>query len=148
MRVGPWLRAIGSKWTTDSEVVHRNKERVRDALFISIPRNASQTVQAILGLGPNRHQENTTSLVIHENHQRASVLAQKYDLGATQRRLRSTRSGAPVSMDRRTQEPLPAAEGLPELLHVGDAGDGGATAAEGLRAVQLPDVVSLSRGFT
>jgi len=82
--VGPvrrWLRAIGSNRTSDSEVLHRNTERVRVALFISIPRNASQTVQAILGLGPNRDQENTTSLVIHENHQRASVLAEKYDLG-------------------------------------------------------------------
>ena len=76
------LRAFGSKEMPDGGLLHRNPERVRIAAFISIPRNASQTVQAILGLGPNRDQENTTSLVIHENHQRASVLAKKYDLDA------------------------------------------------------------------
>jgi hypothetical protein len=76
------LRALAVTRTPSDEVLHRNPTRQRIAAFISIPRNASQTVQAILDLGPNRDQEDTTSLVIHENHQRAAVLARKYDLAA------------------------------------------------------------------
>jgi len=56
------------------------KNPVRIAAFISIPRNASNTIRDVLELGPNRDQENTDSLVIYENHQRARVLNRKYDL--------------------------------------------------------------------
>ena len=61
-------------------IIHDNKNAIRIAAFISIPKNASNTIREILELGPNRGRENTTSLVIYENHQRAEVLNQKYDL--------------------------------------------------------------------
>ena len=52
----------------------------RIAAFISIPRNASNSVREILNLGANRNCENTCSSVIHENHQRGIVLNSRYDL--------------------------------------------------------------------
>jgi Sulfotransferase family len=61
-------------------IIHSNPQAIRIAVFISIPRNASKSVLDILALGPNRDVENTTSLVIYENHQRASVLKRRYDL--------------------------------------------------------------------
>ncbi len=61
-------------------VIHNNKNGVRIGAFISIPKNASKSILNFLELGPNRDQETTTSLIIYENHQRAEVLARKYDL--------------------------------------------------------------------
>jgi len=61
-------------------VIHSNPQAIRIAAFISIPKNASKSMLEILALGPNRDVENTTSLVIYENHQRAVVLRQKYNL--------------------------------------------------------------------
>jgi len=61
-------------------VIHSNPQAIRIAAFISIPKNASKSVLEILELGPNRDVENTTSLVIYENHQRASVLKRRFDL--------------------------------------------------------------------
>ena len=62
------------------EIIHNNKKRERIAAFISIPKNASQSIIKILALGENRNEENTSSLVIHKNHQRAAILSQKYNL--------------------------------------------------------------------
>ncbi len=61
-------------------VIHINNSGVRIGVFISIPKNASKSILNILALGKNRDQENTSSLIIYENHQRASILSQKYDL--------------------------------------------------------------------
>lgn len=60
--------------------IHNNKNKNRIAIFISIPKNASHSVRTILQLGKNRDKENTSSLIIYENHQRASILSKKYDL--------------------------------------------------------------------
>ncbi len=60
--------------------IHGNKAGQRIGLFISIPKNASKSILEILELGPNRDQEFTTSLIIYENHQRAAVLNEKYNL--------------------------------------------------------------------
>lgn len=65
---------------TDTSALHGNESGERIAAFISIPRNASNSTRDILGLGPNRDYDSTKSLVVHENHQRAAVLARKYDL--------------------------------------------------------------------
>lgn len=50
------------------------------AIFISIPRNASNSIRSILSMGPNRAKDDSTSLIVHENHQRIKVLSSKYDL--------------------------------------------------------------------
>jgi chondroitin 4-sulfotransferase 11 len=60
-------------------VVHNNKNKVRFGVCISIPKNASKSVLDILELGPNSDEENTASLIIYENHQRATILSKKYD---------------------------------------------------------------------
>ena len=60
--------------------MHDNETGERIAVFISIPKNASQSIIKILKLGENRDEENTASLVVHENHQRARILNQKFDL--------------------------------------------------------------------
>ena len=52
----------------------------RIGAFVSIPRNASNTVRRVLELGENRDRDNTDSPVIHENHQRLPVLAEHHDL--------------------------------------------------------------------
>jgi hypothetical protein len=64
----------------NSNIIHNNNSGFRIAAFISIPRNASNSIRKILELGKNRAQENTSSLIIYENHQRASILSQTYDL--------------------------------------------------------------------
>ena len=61
-------------------VIHNNPQAIRIAAFISVPKNASKSILEILELGPNRDVEDTTSLVIYENHQRAAVLKQRFDL--------------------------------------------------------------------
>lgn len=61
-------------------IIHSNPDAIRIAAFISIPKNASKSVLEILQLGPNRDIEDTTSLVIYENHQRAAVLKTRFDL--------------------------------------------------------------------
>lgn len=63
-----------------SPIIHSNPKALRIAAFISIPKNASKSVLEILELGYNRDVEDTTSLVIYENHQRAAVLKRRYDL--------------------------------------------------------------------
>lgn len=65
---------------TQPGVLHCNYGGERIAAFVSIPKNASKSVLDILELGANRDHDNTTSLVIYENHQRAAVLARKYNL--------------------------------------------------------------------
>lgn len=55
-------------------------EHRRIGAFISIPKNASKTVLSILELGRNRDIENTDSPIIYENHQRGTILKNKYDL--------------------------------------------------------------------
>lgn len=62
------------------KVLHNNPDRLRIAAFISIPKNASRSVLSVLSLGDNRNTDNTKSLVIYENHQRASVLASRHNL--------------------------------------------------------------------
>ncbi len=52
----------------------------RIAAFISIPRNASNTIRVMLDAGPNRDLDTTDSLIIHENHQRGAVLRHRYDV--------------------------------------------------------------------
>lgn len=61
-------------------IINSNPQAIRIAAFISIPKNASKSVLEILALGHNRDVEDTNSLVIYENHQRASVLKCRYDL--------------------------------------------------------------------
>jgi len=60
--------------------LHHNPNKIRVGAFVSIPKNGSKSVLKILGLGQNRDLEDTTSLVIYENHQRAELLAERYDL--------------------------------------------------------------------
>nr|VFJ58830.1 MAG: Sulfotransferase family protein [Candidatus Kentron sp. FW]VFJ58925.1 MAG: Sulfotransferase family protein [Candidatus Kentron sp. FW]VFJ63126.1 MAG: Sulfotransferase family protein [Candidatus Kentron sp. FW] len=73
------MTLFGGKWKTPVPM-HDNKTGERIAVFISIPKNASQSIIKILELGENRDEENTASLVIHENHQRARILNQRFDL--------------------------------------------------------------------
>lgn len=55
-------------------------EQQRIAAFISIPRNASNTIRHVLKLGKNRDHDDTNSLILHENHQRGLILNRKYNL--------------------------------------------------------------------
>lgn len=52
----------------------------RVGVFISIPKNASNSIRELLGMGENRDLDDTDSNIIHENHQRAMVLMQRYHL--------------------------------------------------------------------
>jgi hypothetical protein len=50
------------------------------AAFLSVPRNASNTVLNVLAIGPPCDRDNQKSPIIHENHQRGEILASRYDL--------------------------------------------------------------------
>lgn len=63
-----------------SSTLHRNIFRKRIGLFISIPKNGSKSILRNFDLGTNRDSENTSSLIIFENHQLGKVLNQKYNL--------------------------------------------------------------------
>lgn len=76
----PILKKNSRPKLSKREIIHDNPENVKVAAFISIPKNASKSFLEILELGKNRDIENTTSLVVYENHQRAAVLKKKYDL--------------------------------------------------------------------
>lgn len=52
----------------------------RIGAFVSVPRNACNTVRVMLDLGRNRNHEITDSPIIYEEHQRLSVLAHRHDL--------------------------------------------------------------------
>ncbi|MCG2589468.1 sulfotransferase family 2 domain-containing protein [Rhodohalobacter sulfatireducens] len=52
----------------------------RVGVFISIPKNGSNSIRKVLDIGKNRDLDNTNSKFIHENHQRGVVLKERYDL--------------------------------------------------------------------
>jgi len=76
----PTLKRLVETLFEKTNIIHNNKDRVRIGVFISIPKNASKSIRKILELGENRDHDNTSSLIIHENHQRGAILHQKYDL--------------------------------------------------------------------